>query len=148
MKGDEVMYNESAKSMEFLSDIYNLLNAGDTSYLDSTTNNLVGYMKKFIDSYEARSKDETDYVSNEEYYKHFRSNFLTVYNKYGTMHNARYTIPLFVYLFDQNPMGFNLDKFMAFADASEGLGFNELSGIYDAYEPGMDLTEEKSFGVC
>ena len=45
------MYNESAKSMEFLSDIYNLLNAGDTSYLDSTTNNLVGYMKNFIDSY-------------------------------------------------------------------------------------------------
>ena len=147
MKGDEVMYNESGRDISYLCDIYELLNSGESTYLDSTTNSLVGYMKDFIDNYSARAKDATEFLSDDEAYKKFRGNFLAVYNKYGKESNARYTIPLFVYLFDQNPMGFNMEKFDAFAKASEGLGFNELSGIYDAYEPGMDLSEEKTFGV-
>ena len=59
MKGDEVMYNESGRDISYLCDIYELLNSGESTYLDSTTNSLVGYMKDFIDNYSARAKDAT-----------------------------------------------------------------------------------------
>ena len=121
------------KDLEFLKDIYTLLQGMESNYNDSTTLKLNDYFKTFIENYNSNSCNIEEYLGNEESYKLFMDNFLSVYKNYQDKENIKYVIPLFIYLYDQDQFGFNLNKFNSFVENEEISSFNDLLANYDVY---------------
>ena len=59
--------------------------------------------------------------------------FSTVYKTYADTDKMKYVIPLFIYLYDQNQFGFDLDKFNSFVENEEISSFGDLLANYDVY---------------
>lgn len=137
------MSRESVNDVHLYSNVFTILNESESIYNDETTNKLMNYYEGFIDQYISRSNDETEYLCSDEGYHKFRDNFLIAYRHYINMSNARFAIPLFIYLYDSNPIGFNTDKFDAFVEQAQGINFNELLNYYDVFQLGMNLNEVK-----
>jgi len=121
------------KDLEFFKDIYTLLQGMESNYNDSTTLKLNDYFKTFLDNYDRNSCNNEEYLGNEESYKTFMDNFLSVYKNYQDKENMKYVIPLFIYLYDQDQFGFNLNKFNSFVENGEFSSFNDLLANYDVY---------------
>ena len=121
------------KDLEFFKDIYTLLQGMESNYNDSTTLKLNDYFKTFIENYNSNSCNIEEYLGNEESYKLFMDNFLSVYKNYQDKENIKYVIPLFIYLYDQDQFGFNLNKFNSFVENEEISSFNDLLANYDVY---------------
>ena len=138
------MSRESIKDLDLYRNVYIALN--ESEYNTELSQKLMGYFSIFLDRYKKASETDDEYLSNDEQYKTFRNYFFSVYKKYGTMNNAKFAIPLFIYLYDSNPLSFSPSKFDAFVSESENLDFSELLGIYDVYEVGMHLGENQGRG--
>ena len=138
------MSRESIKDLDLYRNVYIALN--ENEYDTELSQKLMSYYSIFLDRYKKASETDDEYLSNDEQYKTFRNYFFSVYKKYGTMSNAKFAIPLFIYLYDSNPLSFSLSKFDAFVSESENLDFSELLGIYDVYEVGMQLGETEGRG--
>ena len=138
------MSRESIKDLDLYRNVYIALN--ENEYDTELSQKLMSYYSIFLDRYKKASETDDEYLSNDEQYKTFRNYFFAVYKKYGTMSNAKFAIPLFIYLYDSNPLSFSLSKFDAFVSESENLDFSELLGIYDVYEAGMQLGETEGRG--
>ncbi len=121
------------KDLEFFKDIYTLLQGMESNYNDSTTLKLNDYFKTFLDNYDRNSCNSEEYLGNEESYKTFMDNFLSVYKNYQDKENMKYVIPLFIYLYDQDQFGFNINKFNSFVENGEFSSFNDLLANYDVY---------------
>jgi hypothetical protein len=121
------------KDLEFFKDIYTLLQGMESNYNDSTTLKLNDYFKTFLDNYDRNSCNSEEYLGNEESYKTFMDNFLSVYRNYQDKENMKYVIPLFIYLYDQDQFGFNLNKFNSFVENEEISSFSDLLANYDVY---------------
>lgn len=138
------MSRESLKDIDLYRNVYIALN--ESEYNTELSQKLMSYFSSFLDRYRKASETEDEYLSNDEQYKKFRSYFFSVYKKYGTLNNAKFAIPLFIYLYDSNPLSFSLSKYDAFVSEAEDLDFSELLGIYDVFEIGMHLGEEQGRG--
>jgi hypothetical protein len=121
------------KDLEFFKNIYTLLQSKESNYNDSTTLRLNDYFKSFLDNYDSNSCNSEEYLGNDESYKVFMDNFLTVYKNYQDKDNMKYVIPLFIYLYDQDQFGFNLNKFNSFVENEEISSFSDLLANYDVY---------------
>ena len=121
------------KDLEFFKNIYTLLQSMESNYNDSTTLKLNDYFKTFLDNYDSNSCNSEEYLGNDESYKIFMDNFLTVYKNYQDKENMKYVIPLFIYLYDQDQFGFNLNKFNSFVENEEISSFSDLLANYDVY---------------
>ena len=121
------------KDLEFFQNIYMLLQSKESNYNDSTTLRLNDYFKSFLDNYSINSCNSEEYLGNEESYKTFMDNFLSVYKNYQDKENMKYAIPLFIYLYDQDQFGFNMNKFNSFVENEEISSFTDLLANYDVY---------------
>ena len=121
------------KDLEFFKDIYTLLQSKESTYNDSTTLRLNDYFKSFLDNYSSYSCNEEEYLGNDESYNQFMNLFSTVYKTYAETDKMKYVIPLFIYLYDQNQFGFDLDKFNSFVENEEISSFGDLLANYDVY---------------
>ncbi|MBQ7239951.1 MAG: hypothetical protein IJS56_00775 [Bacilli bacterium] len=121
------------KDLEFFQNIYMLLQSKESNYNDLTTMRLNDYFKSFLDNYSINSCNSEEYLGNEESYKTFMDNFLSVYKNYQDKENMKYVIPLFIYLYDQDQFGFNMNKFNSFVENEEISSFNDLLANYDVY---------------
>ncbi len=124
-------------NLEFFKNIYLLLQTKESNYNDSTTMKLNDYFKVFLDNFESNSCNENEYLSNEESCKDFMDKFLSVYKTYENKENCKYAIPLFIYLYDQNQFGFDIDKFNSFVENEEIASFGDLLANYDVYTLGV-----------
>ncbi len=138
------MSRESLKDLDLYRNVYIALN--ESEYDSELSQKLMSYYSIFLDRYRKASETDDEYLSDDEQYKTFRNYFFSVYKKYGTMSNAKFVIPLFIYLYDSNPISFSLSKFDAFVPEAEGLDFSELLGIYDVFEEGMNIGENQGRG--
>lgn len=121
------------KDLEFFKNIYTLLQSKESNYNDPTTVILNNYFESFIDNYVSYSSNSDEYLGNEESYSEFMKMFSTVYKTYAEKENMKYVIPLFIYLYDQNQLGFDLEKFNSFVENEEIADFGDLLANYDVY---------------
>ena len=124
-------------NLDFFKNIYLLLQSKESSFNDSTTLKLNDYFKMFLDNFESNSINENEYLGHEESKREFIDMFLSVYKTYGDKENCKYVIPLFIYLYDQYPFGFDLDKFNSFVENEEIASFSDLLANYDVYTLGV-----------
>ncbi len=121
------------KDLEFFKNIYTLLQNVESNYNDSTTLKLNEYFLSFLNNYSDYSCNSEEYLGNEESYNEFMNMFSKVYKAYADKENMKYAIPLFIYLYDQNQLGFDLDKFNSFVENEEISSFSDLLANYDVY---------------
>ena len=138
------MSRESLKDLDLYVNVYIALNGKNQG--SDLSQKLMNYFGEFLNRYKTACVTEGEYLSEDEQYREFRNSFFSVYKKYARRDNAGFIISLFIYLYDSNPLSFSLSKFDAFVPQAGTLSFNELLGIYDVFEEGMQLGEEQGVG--